>query len=121
MLPWGTLSSMTSPATSMHTVVAMVYNSNRFVMYDDTSMQIFQILIDVEPFIIGCFHHFGQKTRTILSLEIIKQRKQDLLPLLTLLCFLLLRAALYCPNHCHFLFSAICLVLMFPCLDEIII
>ena len=33
-------------------------------------MQIFQILIDIELFIFGCIHHFGQKRRTILSLEI---------------------------------------------------
>ena len=43
-------------------------------------MQIFQILIDIEPFIIGCFvHHLGRKRRTILSLERIKWHKQDLL------------------------------------------
>jgi hypothetical protein len=28
---------------------------------------------------IGCFHHFGRKRRNILSLERIKQSKQDLL------------------------------------------
>ena len=46
-------------------------------MYDDASMQIFQILTDIEPLIIGCFHHLGRKRKTILSLERIKQSKQD--------------------------------------------
>ena len=45
-------------------------------------MQISQILIDIEPFIIGYFHHFGRKRRTILRLERIKQRKWDLHTLL---------------------------------------
>jgi len=39
-----------------------------------------QILIDILVlFVIGCFHHFDWKRRMILSLEGIKQSKQDLL------------------------------------------
>jgi hypothetical protein len=59
-------------------------------------MRNFQILIDMEPFIIGCFHHFGWKRRTILSLERIT--KQGSSARLVVCCLLFLSFALGCAS-----------------------
>ena len=88
-------------------------------------MQMFQIPIDIEPFIIGWLFssvrpekendfEFGESSTKQSNISKI------CLLLLTLLyfCFGL---PLYCPSHCHFLVSAICIVFTFLCLIKIII